>query len=190
LRLHGRGGQGAVTAAQVLAAAAIEKGLYAQAFPEFGAERRGAPVKAYTRIADEVILEREPVVNPDIVLVLDSTLSPKIYMEGLKEGGVLVINTAKKPEEVLRELEEAGCRKPGTLVTVDATSIALKLFRAPIVNTAMLGALLKVLDVIDMDTLLKVIERKLAAKGRRIIELNLQAIREANASAQVYKVSS
>ena len=137
IRVHGRGGQGSVMAAELLAQAAFLEGRSVQAFPYFGAERRGAPVKAFARISDESILVHSQVYNPDYVIVLD----PLIYRvvdisEGLKSDGVVVMNTTKKPEE----LKIGGHR----VATVDATGIALELnlivAGQPVVNTSMIGA--------------------------------------------------
>ncbi|MCS7107706.1 MAG: 2-oxoacid:acceptor oxidoreductase family protein [Acidilobaceae archaeon] len=147
IRWHGRGGQGAVTASIVLAEAATMEGLYAQAFPEFGPERRGAPVRAYTRISErEAIVVRSPIVEPDVVVVLDPSLPPPLYLSGLKESGVLVINSKRNPKEIA----EMARRK---VVVVDGTSIVLKILKVPIVNVAMLGALARALERPSLDSL-------------------------------------
>ncbi len=139
IRFHGRGGQGAVTSAELLAKAAIAEGKYAQAFPAFGAERRGAPVLAFTRISDEPIKIRIGVYEPDIVVVLDPTLLASVpVLDGLKEDGVLVINTKVGPEEVKKRLNWTG-----KTVAVNATEIAIQELGVPITNVVMLGALLK-----------------------------------------------
>ncbi|MCX8196031.1 MAG: 2-oxoacid:acceptor oxidoreductase family protein [Acidilobaceae archaeon] len=148
IRWHGRGGQGAVTASIILAEAATMEGLYAQAFPEFGPERRGAPVRAYTRISESPVLSRSPITSPDIVVVLDPSLPPQLYLMGLKDGGVVVINTKRSPKEVW----ELARRK---VVTVDGTGIALKFLKVPIVNVAMLGALARALDRPSLDSIAK-----------------------------------
>jgi pyruvate ferredoxin oxidoreductase gamma subunit len=137
IRFHGRGGQGAVTSAEILAQAAIMDGKYAQAFPSFGAERRGAPVQAFTRISNEPIRIRIGVYHPDVIVVLDSTLiqSENVFF-GLKEGGLAVINSKESP----RELKERLGFK-GRIITVDATKIALEELGVPITNIAILGAL-------------------------------------------------
>lgn len=149
IRWHGRGGQGAVTASIILAEAATSLGLYAQAFPEFGPERRGAPVKAYTRISDKPIEERSPILEPDIVVVLDPALPSELYMQGMKRGGAVVINTKRPAQEVAKSI---GADR---VVAVDATSIALKILRAPIVNVAMLGALSRAIGMISVESLAK-----------------------------------
>lgn len=154
IRIHGRGGQGGVTAAELLARAAFKEGKWVQAIPFFGAERRGAPVKAFARIADEPILIRSQVYNPDYVVVLDSTLLDLVDVtEGLKKDGIVVINTTQKPDEIkLRQ---------GRLATVDATGIALELqllvAGLPVLNTTMLGAFSRATDEIKLDSVLEVI---------------------------------
>ena len=139
IRFHGRGGQGAVTSAELTALAAIEEGKFAQAFPSFGPERRGAPVMAFVRVSDTRIRTREKVYEPDIVVVLDPSLLEIINVEaGLKKDGLVILNTKKSVAEVRRE---TGIK--ARLALVDATKIALDTMRIPITNTTMLGALLK-----------------------------------------------
>jgi len=147
VRWHGRGGQGAVTASTILAEAASYEGLYAQAFPEFGPERRGAPVKAYTRISRTPIRSRAPITNPDIVVVLDPSLSPTYYLQGLKSDGFLVINSKLPARDIISKL---GVSR---VVVVDATGIALRTIRAPIVNVAMLGALARVVNIVSLESI-------------------------------------
>jgi pyruvate ferredoxin oxidoreductase gamma subunit len=129
IRFHGRGGQGAVTAGEILSVAAFKDGKYAQAFGKFGPERRGAPVQAFTRIDDKPIRLRQDVYTPDIVVVLDPSLMKVVDVrEGMKKDSILLINTSEK-------IDGAWC--------VDATRIALDVIGKPIVNTAMLGAFSK-----------------------------------------------
>lgn len=184
IRFHGRGGQGAVTAAEVLASAAISEGKYAMAFPEYGAERRGAPVLAFTRVDDKVILEREPILEPDIVVVLDSSLDPSIYMKGLRRDGLIVINTKKKPEEVAEFIRGRGLEPPRCIAVVDATGIALKHLGAPIVNTSMLGGLVRASKVVGLESLERSIEERFSERPR-IAEANLRAVEEAYSSTEV-----
>lgn len=147
VRWHGRGGQGAVTASTILAEAASYEGLYVQAFPEFGPERRGAPVKAYTRISRTPIRSRAPIANPDIVVVLDPSLPPTHYLQGLKSDGFLVINSKLPARDIVSKL---GVSR---VVVVDATAIALRTIKAPIVNVAMLGALARVVDMVSLESI-------------------------------------
>ena len=147
IRFHGRGGQGAVTAAEVLAVAAFKDGKYAQAFAKFGPERRGAPVSSFTRIDDSPIRIRQNVYEPDIVVVLDSSLMKVVDVkEGLKENGILLINTGK-------DIPNAWC--------VDATSIAMDIIGKPIVNTAMLGAFSKASEcAVSLDSIVEAIKER------------------------------
>jgi pyruvate ferredoxin oxidoreductase gamma subunit len=154
IRIHGRGGQGAVTAAELLAHAAFFEGKWVQAFPYFGAERRGAPVKAFARISDESILVHSQIYNPDYVIVLDPLIHKIVNItEGLQADGIVMINTTKQP----RELGLEGCR----VATVDATGIALELnllvAGLPVVNTSILGAFAKATGEIKLASVLKAI---------------------------------
>ena len=155
IRIHGRGGQGAVTAAQLLAHAAFLEGKWVQAFPYFGAERRGAPVKAFARISDEPILVHSQVYNPDYIIVLAPKLHEVVDVtEGLKKDGVIIMNTRKKPEEI-------GL-KDWRIATVDATDIALELdllvSGLPVVNTSILGAFAKATGEVQLESVLKAIK--------------------------------
>ncbi|ESQ23269.1 MAG: 2-oxoacid:acceptor oxidoreductase, gamma subunit, pyruvate/2-ketoisovalerate family [uncultured Acidilobus sp. MG] len=179
IRWHGRGGQGAVTASEVIASASILEGKYALAFPEFGAERRGAPVRAYTRVTDTPLIPRTPVERPDVVVILDRSLIKQNYVEGLKEGGVVVANTPAKPSELLEKL---GLGSSYRAATVDATSIALKWLKANIVNTAILGALVRSTGVVKLDTVLEVIKSRFHG---RVAEANVMAVKEAYESTQL-----
>ena len=162
IRFHGRGGQGAVTAAELLAKAVFNEGRYVQAFALFGAERRGAPVKAFARIGDKEIVIRSQIYNPDYVVVLDSGLLGIMDVtEGLKEGGLALINTRKKPEEI-----QLGTKY--RLATVDATSIALELnllvAGLPVVNTAILGAFARATDEVELESVTYVIKEEWPGK--------------------------
>ncbi|MGI5937480.1 MULTISPECIES: pyruvate ferredoxin oxidoreductase subunit gamma [Methanoculleus] len=134
LRIHGRGGQGSVTAAELIAFAAFEGGMYAQAFPAFGVERRGAPVQAFVRFSDKKIRLRSQIYEPDYIIVQDPTLigDVDVFM-GMKSGGVAIINTEKT---------DFDSRVPeGVKVyTIDATTIALEELGVPITNTTLMGA--------------------------------------------------
>ncbi|NPA16015.1 MAG: pyruvate ferredoxin oxidoreductase subunit gamma [Deferribacteres bacterium] len=177
IRFHGRGGQGAVTSAEILALAVIEEGRYAQAFPAFGAERRGAPVLAFTRISDEPIKIRIGIYEPDIVIVLDPTLLRSVpVFSGLKENGIAVINSKKSPEELKAELNYDG-----NLVTVDATSIAMEELGVPITNVVMLGALLKAKPELAK---MEYVEKFIAERFPKIAEKEVRAFRRAYEEAR------
>ncbi|RZN32017.1 MAG: pyruvate ferredoxin oxidoreductase subunit gamma [Methanosarcinales archaeon] len=134
IRIHGRGGQGSVTAAELLAIAAFEDGLYSQAFPAFGVERRGAPVMAFVRLSDTVIRLRSQVYDPDYVIVQDATLIETVDVAGgLKAEGIIIVNTEHKPEDL-------NLKTKAEVRTIDATGIALDIIGKPIMNTVMLGA--------------------------------------------------
>lgn len=147
IRFHGRGGQGAVTAAEILAKAAFEDGKYCQAFPFFGAERKGAPVMAFTRISDKPIKKRYQVYNPDYVVVLDKTLLEAVdVLSGLKEEGKIIINS-NNDVDLGKDVESFN---------IDATGIALDILGVPIVNTVMLGALARITGIVSIDSIEKV----------------------------------
>lgn len=149
IRWHGRGGQGAVTSVELMALAAIEEGKFAQGFPSFGPERRGAPVAAFNRVDDHRIRVRSGVYHPDVVVVLDESLVSLVNVtEGLKPTGVLIVNTTKTVKE-LRDI----LKYDGRLATVDATGIAWKELGVPITNTTMLGALVNVTKLVKFDSL-------------------------------------
>jgi pyruvate ferredoxin oxidoreductase gamma subunit len=149
MRFHGRGGQGAVTSAELVAQAAIDTGKYATAFPSFGPERRGAPVVAFARVADEPIRVRAKVYNPDVVIVLDPTLLQIANpAQGLKSDGVLVINSALDADTLRRELGYQG-----KIALVDASRIAREVIGLPITNTTMVGALVKATGLLSLESL-------------------------------------
>lgn len=156
---HGRGGQGAVTAANLLVAAALEDGNKGvQAFPFFGAERRGAPVRAFARISDEEINLRSEIYDPDIVVVLDESIMDIVdVLKGLKKDGKILINTRKKPKDF-------DFSKKYNVATVDATGIALKheilVGGIPVVNTPILGAVPRILDRVTLKSIQKTVKGK------------------------------
>ncbi len=177
VRWHGRGGQGAKTAAQMLAEAAIEEGSYAQAFPEYGPERTGAPVRAYTRISDAPIVLHSPVRHPAVVIVLDQALLDTVnVVEGMDKDGTLIVNTPQTPEEIRARLNLKG----GTIISLNASQIAQETIGRPIPNTVMLGAFLRATGMLELDTVVADIEHKFARKfSREISEANVKAIRRA-----------
>ncbi len=177
IRLHGRGGQGAVTSAELLAQAAIQQGKYAQAFPSFGPERRGAPVVAFCRISDEPIRLRTNIYTPDLVLVLDPSILRLVKVgAGLKPDGILITNTKYTGPELRKELGITH-----TLVTVNATKIATEVLGLPITNTTMLGALLKAREVVPVETLIPPLEKRFG----RIASKNIAAFQRAYQEAVV-----
>ena len=171
VRLHGRGGQGGVTSAELVAIAAIDEGKYAQAFPSFGPERRGAPVAAFIRVSDEPIRTREKVYHPDIVLVLDAALPSIVNVQaGMKEDGITILNSHMSEEELR---ETFGLK--GRLAVVDANKIAMEVLGLPITNTTMLGALLKATGIVSIEPLEDALDRRFG----RLSEKNKAALKRA-----------
>ncbi len=173
-RWHGRGGQGVWTASELLARAALSEGKYAQAFPEFGPERTGAPVSAYTRISDEPVYIRCAIYEPDVVIVIDPTLIKAAFVtKGLREGGSLIVNSREKPTKVR---EESGLPSTVSVWAVPATDIAVKALGMPITNTAMLGAVTRATNIVSLSSVKEAIRVKLPLK---VVERNILAIDEA-----------
>lgn len=169
IRFHGRGGQGAVTAAEILAKAAAHENKYCQAFPFFGVERRGAPVMAFTRIDDEPILIHQQVYEPKYVVVLDSSLLSVVDVtEGLSKDGIILLNTTKKPSEFDFKHKT---------YTIDATSIALENLGKPIVNTVMLGAFARITGLVELNSIKEVIKKRFSGQ---LGEKNAKAIDDAH----------
>jgi pyruvate ferredoxin oxidoreductase gamma subunit len=171
IRFHGRGGQGAVTSAELLALTAISEGRYAQAFPSFGPERRGAPVVAFCRISDQPIRIRANISEPDIVLVLDSTLLGIVNVAaGLKPDGLLV-TTSKDTSEKVRE----ALKVKNQLAVVDARRIAMEILGLPITNTTLLGALIKARGIVRKESFIAPLKERFG----RIAERNIAAFERA-----------
>jgi len=177
IRFHGRGGQGVVVASSVLASAFFKEGKFVQAFPFFGAERRGAPVTAFTRIDDREIGIRFGIYKPDCLVILDSSLTRKANIaQGLKEGHWIIINSERKPES----FAFLGAYR---LATIDANSIARKYLlgssSVPIINTTILGAFAKVTGLVKIESVLEAIRESVPSKP----EENARAAREAYEAA-------
>ncbi len=167
IRFHGRGGQGAVTAADLLAMAAFFDGKYSQAFPSFGTERRGAPVTAFARISDRFIRLRSQIYEPDYIVVQDPSLLEVIDVaSGLKSTGKALINTEKSSIRLNTQAE---------VHTINATRIALDVLGVPIVNTAMIGAFAALTKEVSLDSVVRAVRRrfpeKLAEKNVRAVEV-------------------
>jgi len=173
VRWHGRGGQGAWTASELLARAAVYEDKFIQSFPEFGPERMGAPVTAFTRISTEPIRIHCAVYNPDIVAVLDPTLLKTVpVIEGLNDDGVIIINSKDNPTEI-RNLLNSDI---GKVWSVPATDIAIKILGMPITNTAMLGAVAHVTGIVNLKSVEKIVNGRFR---RDIAEKNFAVIKEA-----------
>ncbi len=182
IRWHGRGGQGVVTAGKLLAETAMGSGQYFQAFPDYGPERMGAPIRAFTRISSRPITIHSQIEEPDVVLVLDPTLLGTVPVaDGLEEDGTLLVNTALDPAEV----REITGFKTGKTFTVDASHIAIEEMGREITNTPMLGAFARATGLFDIDDLAEQLRawfgKKIAAEA---IEANVRAMRRAAKEVQ------
>ena len=175
IRWHGRGGNGAFTAARLLGvAASVYEGQSAQAFPSFGPERRGAPVLGFTRISEKTITDHSQVYDCDCVIVLDETLCDVVDVAaGLKPDGVLVINSRKDANVMAQRI---GFKEASKIVTIDATEIALELLGAPIVNTVMLGAAIGATNMVSIESAEAAIDNMMSKNLR---EKNKKAARAA-----------
>jgi pyruvate ferredoxin oxidoreductase gamma subunit len=171
VRIHGRGGQGAVTSAELLALAAIGEGKYAQAFPSFGPERRGAPVQAFVRVNDKPIRVRAEVKQPDVVAVLDPGLLDIVDVTGgLKDSGTIIVNTKKTAQEIKSKFGNRW-----RVAVVDASTIARETIGVTIVNTTMIGALLQVTGIVNMASLEEPLMHRFGPRAGS----NLQACKKA-----------
>ncbi len=170
IRIHGRGGQGSVTAAELLAVAAFDDGGEAQAFPAFGVERRGAPVQAFCRLSEKPIRLRSQIYNPDYVIVQDPTLLDTVnVLAGVKPDGTVLINTEHSASEL-------GLDTKARVVTFPATQIALEELGRPIMNTAILGAFAGVSGAISFDAIERSIRHRFPEE---LGEKNVRAARRA-----------
>jgi pyruvate ferredoxin oxidoreductase gamma subunit len=174
IRWHGRGGQGTVTAAKVLADACLSGGRYVQAFREYGPERAGAPLRAFNRISDRVIRMYCPVLHPHVVGIADSTLLDAINVtDGARDDAIFIVNTAKDPKEIREKLKAKPTQR---VMTIDATKIAVEHIGRPLPNASMLGAISKATGIVDLDTLLDNVRKSFGKKfSQKIIDGNLDA---------------
>ncbi|MDR0984927.1 MAG: 2-oxoacid:acceptor oxidoreductase family protein [Endomicrobium sp.] len=179
IRWHGRGGQGAKTASLFFAEIMLATGKYIQAFPEYGPERMGAPMKSYNRLSENPITLHTNVINPDYVVVLDPTLIEVVNLtNGLNKTGKIIINTSFDSEYIAKKI---NFNKKHVYV-IDASKIAIKNIGKNIPNTTMLGALIKVMNILDINEALNNIETKLNIKFRtktHLISGNLDSIKQA-----------
>jgi pyruvate ferredoxin oxidoreductase gamma subunit len=182
IRWHGRGGQGVVTASELLAEAALHEGQHVQAFPDYGAERMGAPVEAYTRLGDRPIEAHYSILQPDVVVVANpNLLGIQPVTEGLPENGSLIINTPRTPQEMREQL---GFYQ-GRVITVDATRIALDVLGRNIPSTLMLGAVVKATGLVSLESLVDAARARLGGRlSPSVVEANVTAMRRAFAEAR------
>jgi pyruvate ferredoxin oxidoreductase gamma subunit len=176
VRIHGRGGQGVVTGAEMLSIAAFLGGRHAQAFPSFGSERTGAPVVAFCRMDDREIRLREPIMEPDALIIQDPTLLHQVdVFSGLKKDGYILINTTRTFEQLgLTEFVKGF--KPERLLTVPASELAMKHVRRPVPNVPMLGAFAALGGLITLDAVQAAIQKKFRGA---VAQGNMDAAREA-----------
>jgi pyruvate ferredoxin oxidoreductase gamma subunit len=181
IRLHGRGGQGVVTGAELLSVAAFDEGKHAQATPSFGSERMGAPVVSYCRVDDQAIRLREPITEPDAVIIQDPTLLHSIdVFSGLNPEGYILINSTRSFEE-LGIAEFARCFPRHHVCSVGATKLAMKHIGRPVPNAALLGSFAAITKLIAFESVAKAIREKFPGP---VGEANIAAAREAYEIAQ------
>jgi pyruvate ferredoxin oxidoreductase gamma subunit len=177
IRIHGRGGQGSVTAAEVLAKAAFRDGLVSQAFPSFGSERMGAPVRAFCRLSDQAIRTRAVIEEPDFLIVQDATLFGQVdVFGGLKKDGVAVVNT-EKPQEI--EMPDGAVLK-----AVHGTRIAMDVIGRPIPNMVMVGAFAGTTGLVSLESLQEAVKERFPGK---VGDLNAEAVEKAFKAAKEEK---
>lgn len=179
IRWHGRGGQGAKTAALLLADVAFKTGSFVQGFPEYGPERMGAPITAYNRISKDEIRVHSNIYDPDYVVVVDEGLLDVVNVtEGIKENGAVVINTSKSPEEIKEKLADFD----GKVYTIDAKKVSVACLGKYFPNTPMLAAIVKVSGVMDKETFLNEMQNSFQHKFSskpEVIEGNMNALKMA-----------
>lgn len=176
-----RGGQGAKTAAEILAQSATYDGKYIQAFPHFGPERSGAPTRTYLRIADKIIRTHEPVVDPDVVVVLDDTLlTSQDVTNNLDKQEALIVNTKMTGLEVKDRLAQNGKKFEGKVYPIDASGISLEVIGQPRPNTVILGKFIQVTEAVGLESVVtefrKIFESKI---GKELTDKNIMAIEKA-----------
>lgn len=177
---HARGGQGAKTAAEIIAQAALQEGKYVQSFPSFGPERSGAPTKTYVRVSDKPIRTHEPVVDPDVVVVVDETLLDSVMVTGnLDKNEALIVNTRETDMKIKEKVSKKG-RYDGKIYPVDANGISMEIVGQPRPNTVVLGKLVQITEIVKLETLIsefrKIFEGKI---GKEATDKNVAAIEKA-----------
>ncbi len=170
IRVHGRGGQGVVTAAELIAIAAYNSGKYSQAFPNFGVERSGAPIQSYARISDSEIITHEQIYKPTVLIIQDASLIGHVNVfDGHDKNTIIIINAAKADYPNLK-------LKTKKIYFTPATETALEIFGKNIVNTIILGAFARYTGLISLESLEKAVKEKFKDKGEEIIKKNISAI--------------
>lgn len=176
IRWHGRGGQGTVTAAKVFADACLSGGRHVQAFPEYGPERSGAPLRAYNRVSSKELRMHCPVLRPGIVVVVDATLLDGInVIDGAPDNAAVIVNTSRDPKEIREKLKAKPTQK---VFTVDATKAAIECIGRPMPNSPMVGALAKVSGIVTLENILEDVKKSFGKKfSQKIIDGNLEAVK-------------
>jgi len=171
IRIHGRGGQGVVTAAELIAISAFYEGHEAQAFPSFGVERTGAPIESFVRIDDKPVRTREQVQDPDIIIVQDATLLETVNVtKGCNKNTIAIINSAKNKSELDIDLPDEN------IFVINATDIALKVIGKNIVNTVILGSIAKDTGLFSLSSVKQAIKQKFGEKSKTLVEKNIKAV--------------
>jgi len=176
IRIHGRGGQGAKTAAQLIVESAMDQGKEIQAFPEYGPERTGAPMVTYAKISDKPIISYQPVLKPDVVIVIDPTLFERVDVAaGTDKDSVLIVNSTESADKIKKKTKFLG-----KVYTVDATGISIKNIGRNLPNTPMIGALIKVTGVIELKSVLEKVKNTFQKKiGEEKTQANISSIQDA-----------
>jgi len=180
IRIHGRGGQGVVTAAELIALAAFNEGHYAQAFPLFGVERSGAPIQSFVRLDDKPINNREQIYEPDILIIQDDSLLSSVdVLIGAKSHTKMIINSSLSAKEIQGMIKKSGKTKllisEKNIFITPATEIALDIFKKNLANAPLLGALARYSKLISLASIKKAMETKFSGKGQTVISQNIQA---------------
>ena len=177
IRIHGRGGQGVVAMAEVLAIAFFNDGQISQAFPHFGVERSGAPIQSFVRVSPEEIKTREHVYHPDILIILDDSLISKAdVFFGIKKDSIIIINSKLKPSDISKLISGSFSEK--NVFSIDASSVALEVFGRNITNTVILGALTKIPGLLSSEAMVRAIKEKFSYKGSETVNKNILAVRK------------
>ena len=178
IRWHGRAGQGVVTAGELLGEAAMETGKYFQSFPEYGAERMGAPIKSYTRISDEPIEIHAPILEPDVVVVVNPNLIGVVDLtEGLRPEGTIIMNSPQSPADIRRRLKFST----GNVWCVDASKIAVEEFKRDIPSTMMLGVIARATGIVELEAVAHLTRERLGGKLRpEVVEANVRSLQRAH----------
>ncbi|NTU41891.1 MAG: pyruvate synthase [Nitrospirales bacterium] len=177
IRWHGRGGQGTVTAAKVFADACLSGGRHVQAFPEYGPERSGAPLRAYNRVSSKELRMHCPVIRPQIVVIVDATLLDSVkVMDGAPDDAIVIVNTSHEPKALREKL---GLKDTQKVFTIDATKIAIDSIGRPMPNSPMVGSLARISGLVSLESILEDVKKSFGKKfSQKIIDGNLEAVRK------------